>query len=186
MSKTRSSRSHSTWPAHARNAVTVLVSAVLLAGCGDSPEAMLESAKGYIAKDDLNAAVIQLKNALQEDGSLAEGRYLLGKINLEQGDMLGAVKEFERALQYGYANEKVTPLLARALLGSAEVDRVLKEFGATTLNDTKAQAELLGVLGDAHLAKADVQKARKAFESARRAWACQALFRRRGWRARGG
>ncbi|TVT57296.1 MAG: PEP-CTERM system TPR-repeat protein PrsT [Azoarcus sp. PHD] len=166
LSKTRSSRSHSTWPAHARNAVTVLVSAVLLAGCGDSPEAMLESAKGYIAKDDLNAAVIQLKNALQEDGSLAEGRYLLGKINLEQGDMLGAVKEFERALQYGYANEKVTPLLARALLGSAEVDRVLKEFGATTLNDNKAQAELLGVLGDAHLAKADVQKARKAFESA--------------------
>jgi putative PEP-CTERM system TPR-repeat lipoprotein len=142
------------------------VSAALLAGCTDSPEEMLESAKVYLAKNDLNAASIQLKNALQENGKLAEGRFLLGKINLEQGDMPGAAKEFERALEFGYASEEVTPLLARALLQAAQVDRVIKDYAGTTLSDQAAQTRLLTVLGEAYLAKAMVAEAGKAFEAA--------------------
>ena len=154
------------WAKSARRAATVLVSAALLAGCSDSPEEMVESAKAYLAKNDLNAATIQLKNALQENGRLAEGRFLLGKINLQQGDVPGAVKEFERAVELGYSSEAIAPLLARALLASAQVDRVIKDYSGTTLADANGQVQLLTVLGEAYLAKAMVPEARKAFEAA--------------------
>ena len=48
-------------------AVSALLLSLMLAACGgDSPESMLVSAKDYLAKNDSKAAVIQLKNALQK------------------------------------------------------------------------------------------------------------------------
>lgn len=166
MSTKRIRQQSSGWVKSARRMATVLVSAALLAGCTDTPEEMIESAKAYLAKNDLNAASIQLKNALQENGKLAEGRFLLGQINLQQGDVPGAVKELERASEFGYASDAVAPLLARALLASAQVDRVITDYAGKTLSDAKAQTQLLTVLGEAYLAKAMVPEASKAFEAA--------------------
>jgi putative PEP-CTERM system TPR-repeat lipoprotein len=143
-----------------------LVCAALLAGCNESPEVMLGSAKEYLAKNDINAASIQLKNALQEDGQLAEARFLLGTVNLEQGDVAGAVKELRRAAELGYAKAEVAPPLARALVLSGQFDEVLSEFGDSTLEDPAARARLLAAVGDAHMAKASLDKAREAYEAA--------------------
>lgn len=154
------------WSRRKSGLAVTLLSAMLLSGCGESPEQMLESAKGYLAKDDLNAASIQLKNALQENANLAEARFLLGKVNLEQGDVPGAVKELQRALDLGYAREPVIPLLARARVRAAEFDGVLADFGAERLSDPVGQASLLGAIGDAHMGKANVAEALKAFEAA--------------------
>ncbi|MDO9597790.1 MAG: PEP-CTERM system TPR-repeat protein PrsT [Azoarcus sp.] len=166
MSATRNTPTDAVWTRKVRATATVLVTALLLAGCTDSPEAMVDSAKAYLAKNDINAASIQLKNALQENGNLAEGRFLLGKINLEQGNVPGAVKELQRAAELGYPADQVTPLLASALVRSAEFDRVLKDYGDTTLGDPVAQGQLLSAIGDARFAKADVAGARSAFEAA--------------------
>ena len=54
-----------------------------------SPDALVASAKEYLAKNDRNAAVIQLKNALQKNPDLAEARFLLGKALLETGEIAG-------------------------------------------------------------------------------------------------
>ena len=81
------------WSARARGVALAALTAALLAGCGQSPEQMLASAKSYMEKQDLSAASIQLKNALQENGNLAEARFLLGSIHVKQGDAVGAVKE---------------------------------------------------------------------------------------------
>lgn len=153
----------SKWSARRRGAAVAALSAVLLAGCGQSPEEMLASAKSYIEKQDLNAASIQLKNALQENGNLAEARFLLGSIHVKQGDAAGAVKELRRARDLGYPQEQVAPLLARALLAAGEFDTLLKDFAETRVAAPKDQAVILAALGDAHLAKADVDKARTAY-----------------------
>lgn len=154
------------WSGPTRSVAAVSLSAFLLAACGASPETMLASARGYLEKNDLNAASIQLKNALSEKADLVEARFLLGKVNIEQGNLPGAVKELQRARDLGYPPSQVQPLLARALLRSGETDRVLKEYAALTLDDPQAQAVLAAVVGDAHLLKGQVEEARAGYQRA--------------------
>ena len=162
MSSNTKDMSSQHWSRRKSGLAATLLSALLLSGCGESPEQMLDSAKGYLAKDDLNAASIQLKNALQENGNLAEARFLLGSIHVRQGDAAGAVKELQRARDLGYPQEQVAPLLARALLAAGEIDTLLKDFGETRVAAPRDQAVILAALGDANLAKRDADKARAA------------------------
>lgn len=138
----------------------------VLVGCGQSADDMLASAKDYLAKNDPNAASIQLKNALQKDGDIAEARYLLGTLNLEQGDIAGAVKELERAKALGYADSEIAPYLARAWVLAGEAERAVDTYGNTQLSDSEAMVRLLGALGDAHLARGERDRARERYESA--------------------
>ena len=65
-----------------------------LAGCGpQNPDGLVASAKGYIAKSDEKAAIVQLKSALQKDPDHAEARLLLGQMLLATGDPNGASVE---------------------------------------------------------------------------------------------
>lgn len=150
-----------------RSLAVAIVWAGILGACGgDSPEAMLESAKGYLAGNDLNAASIQLKNALQKDGGLAEARFLLGTVYLEQGDFAGAIRELRRAAQLGHPAEQIAPPLSRALLRSGEFDQVIKDFEWVTLADRAAQAAVLVSVGDAYLGKGEFDRAATTYQSA--------------------
>ena len=164
MSKLQKNPQGRQWSGKSRGIAAAALSALLLAACTDSPEAMVVSAKGYLEKKDLDAASIQLKNALQENANLVDARFLLGKVNLEQGNVPGAVKEFQRALDLGHSKNEVLPLLVRSLVRSGELDRVVKDFGDTTLDDPKAQSVVLAAVGDAYFAKADLPKARSSYE----------------------
>ncbi|MGL1834742.1 XrtA/PEP-CTERM system TPR-repeat protein PrsT [Rhodocyclaceae bacterium SMB388] len=144
----------------------LLFSAVVLTACADSPEDMLGSAKDFLARNDINAASIQLKNAIQKDGSLVEARFLLGKVYLEQGNIPGALRELRRASDAGYPEVEVVPLLSRAMVLSGDFDGVIAAFSERELGDAAAQARLLANVGDAHLAKANVEEARTFYEAA--------------------
>ena len=128
-----------------------LLAGALLAGCGDSPEQMLASAKEYLSKNDSSAAVIQLKNALQENNELAEARFLLGKIHFENGDFPSASKELKHAARLGYPADDVAPMLARALLKVGEREEVIRTFSNTALQNASSQSAVLVALGDARL-----------------------------------
>ena len=78
--------------------VAAALAAGVLTGCSEKPEAMVASAKDYLAKNDRNAAIIQLKNALQQNPDLGEARLLLGKAQLQAGDLASAEKELRKAL----------------------------------------------------------------------------------------
>ena len=59
--------------------LTVALLAGLLSGCGgDKPDTLIASGKEFLAKNDNKAAVIQFKNALQQNPNLGEARFLLG------------------------------------------------------------------------------------------------------------
>ncbi|WP_374487953.1 XrtA/PEP-CTERM system TPR-repeat protein PrsT [Zoogloea sp.] len=155
-----------TKPARVRKVVLSSLCAFLLAACGASPESMLGSAKEYLAKNDKNAAAIQLKNALQKEPRLAEARYLLGKIYFEQGDFASAEKEFQRALDAGYAVDDVVPQLAKALLLSGQPEKVTGELSSHTLSKAEARADFITQQGYAWLAQKKLETAAESFRSA--------------------
>lgn len=149
----------------ARVAVAVSVAA-LLAACGDSPEKLVSSARDYLAKGDSAAAVIQLKNALQEAPDNGEARFLLGKASLEARDFATAEKELRRALELNQPADAVLPLLAQAMTELGQQEALVKDFGYRKLDDAQAQATFQSVLGDAQLRLNDRAAAGRAYGAA--------------------
>ena len=99
-----------------RTQISALFLALMLVACGEKPEAMLNSARDYLAKNDAKAAIIQVKNALQANPELPEARLLLGKALLDTGDAVGAETELRKALALKASQDQVLPILARAML----------------------------------------------------------------------
>ena len=73
-------------------------------------------AKQYLENRDYNAAIIQLKNALQEDTNNVAARKMLGKLYLDLGNAPSAAKEIRAAMRRGAQDQDLSVLLARAYL----------------------------------------------------------------------
>jgi len=143
------------------------LAAAILAACGDTnPEALLASGKEHLSKKDRTAAVIQLKNALQQNPKLAEARFLLGRTLLDMGDMAAAEKELRKALEFEYPADQVIPPLARSLAQLGQHKQVIDEFSKTEVTTPEGKAELQAALGRAYLGTANVNAARSAFATA--------------------
>ena len=138
----------------------------LLAGCGgDKPDALIASGKDFLAKNDSKAAVIQFKNALQQNPNLGEARYLLGKAILEGGDPRGAEVELRKAFDLKYAPELTVPLLAKTLLVEGQAKKVVDEFAKTELSG-EAAANLQTSLSQAYQAMGNRDAAQAALIAA--------------------
>lgn len=124
-------------------APVTLAVALLLGACADrDPQKMLDSARGYLDKDDHAAAIIQLKNALQENPELAEARFLLGKALWLNGDPVGAETELQKARDLGYANDEMTTLLVRSRVAQGQFRQATDAFDQVQLGTPEANAEL--------------------------------------------
>ena len=140
---------------------------LLIASCGgDSPEALVKSARDYLAKGDSSAAVIQVRNALQKSPNNAEARFLLGSVLIERRDPAGAVKELRMALQLGYPADQTLPALARAMIDDGDAKELVTEFGDTKLGSADAQAALKTTIGKALLSLGRPKDAAAAFTAA--------------------
>ncbi|MEP6655978.1 MAG: XrtA/PEP-CTERM system TPR-repeat protein PrsT, partial [Betaproteobacteria bacterium] len=145
----------------------LLLAASLAAGCGgDKPAALVASAKDYLARNDSKAAVIQLKNALQQDPDLAEARYLLGVALLRAEDVPAAQKELRKARELKYPPEQVDPPLAHATALLQQFQKVVDEFASSTAKSPEGVAELQTALGQAYAGLGKVDLARQAFAAA--------------------
>jgi len=140
--------------------------AVLVAACGDSPEKLVASARDYMAKGDNAAAIIQLKNVLQEAPENGEARFLLGRASLETRDFATAEKELRRALEMNQPADLVLPLLAQAMTEVGQQEALVKDFGYKKLDDAQAQATFQAILGDAQLRLNDRAAAGRAYAAA--------------------
>jgi putative PEP-CTERM system TPR-repeat lipoprotein len=130
-----------------------LLCAVMLAGCGDdSPQRRLASAKEYLQKGDINAAVIEVKNALQANPDLGEARYLLGTAMLQEGNAVAAEVEFRKALAAGFQADVVIPELARSMLLLGQSKKLVDEFGSKRFGKPLADASLQTTLAAAYAA----------------------------------
>ncbi len=150
-----------------RNLAGSLALVLLLSGCGgDKPDALLASARDYLAKNDSKAAVIQLKNVLQKNPDLPEARYLLGLALLRGGDAAGSETELRKALELSHPEELVVPPLAQALLAQRQFKKLVDEFSKTQLSEASAKADLQTSLAAAYGAQGDAEPAKAALSAA--------------------
>lgn len=77
-------------------------------------EQHLAAAKTHINNNDLQAASIELKNAIKLSPQSAEARFLLGKVYIQQKEYQGAEKELNKALELKHPASEVVPLLSQA------------------------------------------------------------------------
>ena len=147
--------------------LTAVVVLVLSTACTDtSPEQQLKSAADYLKKNDSKSATIQLKNALQKNPDLAEARFLLGKILLEEGNGSAAEIEFRKALAAKHPNSLVVPELARAMLTMGQAKKLVDEFGSTKFGKPTADASFQTVLVTAYGILGKPEQAKVALNAA--------------------
>ena len=96
-----------------------------------------EDARAYLKKGDVNAAIIQLKNAIRADERNVDARFDLASIFLARLDGANAEKELRAALAHGITRERALLPLAQALLLQNKADALIKEIdpAATRGND---------------------------------------------------
>jgi putative PEP-CTERM system TPR-repeat lipoprotein len=138
----------------------------LMACSGNDPEAMLASAKDYLAKNDAKSAVIQLKNALEKNPDLGEARYLLGRSLLATGDVPAAEKELRRARDLKYPADQVDPALASAWARLGRYQQVVDEMAQAKAATPSGTAELKTAVGQAELGIGKPDLAKAAFAEA--------------------
>ena len=91
------------------------VSLGMLISCSQkSSDEHIAAAMAHIENNQVNAAVLELKNAIQVESTSAEARFQLGKLYVETRQYESAEKELSRAMDFGYDPAEVLPLLAKA------------------------------------------------------------------------
>ncbi|HEU4851052.1 MAG TPA: XrtA/PEP-CTERM system TPR-repeat protein PrsT [Telluria sp.] len=152
-------------------ALTVLAAALALSACTKEKDVagLMAQAADYEKKGELNAAIIQLKNAVQLEPENGSVRLRLGKAYLEHGDAVSAEKELRRATDMKLDGAQI--LLAKALLLQGKFQDVLDEF--TREAGPTDGPEALALRGNAMLGLLRNDEARRLFE---RAVAAQAAF----------
>ena len=146
--------------------VLAMVTAAGIVGCARRDAATyIASANAYIAKSDYKAAIIELKNALQQAPDNGQARLLLANALFATGDIGGAETEVRKAIELQVPGDETYPLLARALVAQGKFKNVTSEIGARKLQSAAARADLGVSLAAAYLAQGDAEKANSSLEA---------------------
>ncbi|MDO6427832.1 PEP-CTERM system TPR-repeat protein PrsT [Thalassotalea sp. 1_MG-2023] len=98
--------------------------------------------------DDLNEAVIHLKNALKNNPDHLPSRILMAEILIAQGNGAAAEIELNNAKQQNADEKKLTPLFLEAYLLQNQYEKVINN-ATLTLGDTKLNSQILVLKGRA-------------------------------------
>src|SRR5512139_916811 len=111
----------------------------------------IQRAKNYEASGDLKKAIIELKNAIQENPDGPQSRLLLGQVYVKASLGPAAESELRKAQQLGVKPESLTIPLGEALLLQQQFDTVLEETQASEDASPQNRAKILSLRGDAKL-----------------------------------
>jgi cellulose synthase operon protein C len=146
-----------------------IISAIALgtAACkgGESPEALLASAKTALEKSDPKTAEIHLKNVLQKQDS-AEARSMLGKLYSETGDFQSSEKELRRAIEMGASRDQFVPSLLEAMYQSGSYQKLIDDSQNLAVTERIARAAVATVVGKAQIAVGKADQALVTFKNA--------------------
>lgn len=138
-----------------------------LSGCGrNDPDKLVTAAEGYLAKNEVPAAVIELKNALTAAPENARARFLLGRAYLDSGDLAGAAAELRKAIALKYPPDEAYPLLAKALAGQRAPQSEIAALADAPVTTPRAKAEIASAMAAAYLQANDLVRAQATVDRA--------------------
>ncbi|MDZ7753368.1 MAG: XrtA/PEP-CTERM system TPR-repeat protein PrsT [Gammaproteobacteria bacterium] len=139
------------------------LTALIIAACGGglSPEEARAKAQAHLDQGEVNAAIIELKNALQEAPDAVATRRLLGKAYYEAGDLAGARKELSRAVELG---ERAPAMVLNLIEVSVRLGRFDEALEAIELLPAERRIEATTDEGFAFLGLDRPDAAQQAFE----------------------
>jgi putative PEP-CTERM system TPR-repeat lipoprotein len=146
--------------------LSLLLSLSSAAFGADTDADPLQSAHRHQEQGDLRAAVIELKNILQQNPNQAEARLLLGRIYLQLEQGAAAEKELNRARELGADPRLVAAPLAEALLLQGNLQALLDQPAPAADLAAGDRAKLYALRGIAYLAKQQGAAASEAFQQA--------------------
>lgn len=115
---------------------------------------------------DTAGAIIQLKNALQQDRNMLAAHLLLARAYLDTGDVGPAEVEFREALRLGVSRAEVAVPLGRIYLMQGKPQALLDAVSAEGLPPA-VKLEVLSLRGTAHAALGKEADASRSFADAR-------------------
>ncbi|MFT4994334.1 MAG: putative PEP-CTERM system TPR-repeat lipoprotein [Paraglaciecola sp.] len=93
----------------------LILTACMLISCNkQTSEEHIIEARQYLIENNSGAAIVEFKNAIQTDPKSAVARFELGQLYFSVNEFESAEKELNRAMEYGYDESKVLPLLTQA------------------------------------------------------------------------
>ena len=156
---------NNTWWLITKVLLISLVVFITACGTGTDEQEYIDKAADYLEKRDLNAASLELKNALQKNAKNAEARYLLGQIYLRLGDVKTAEKELRRAMKAGWDEAAVQLSLAEAMYRQGDFQKVLDDIPVKDSYPDAVKADLLGLWAASEAALGDWDKAEQTVAS---------------------
>lgn len=126
----------------------------------------LDAAKKYLNKGENKAAVIELKNFLQDNPDSAEARLLIGDAYLKLGDAPAAAKAYEKARDLKAPKDKWIIPLGQAYLLQNDTRSLLDYIKPDEDLPAPLRAQVYGLVGSAYIAKGDETKAQDSFNAA--------------------
>ncbi len=135
-----------------------------LTSCGETKDfkTLVTEAKKYQQEGNEKAAIIQLKNAIQQKPDDADVRYLLGTIYNQSGDVLSAEKELNKAISLGMNPKKVISELGQTLVKMGEFQQVLDK--TEEYSEINKFPEISNIRANALMGLGQYDEAKKIFD----------------------
>jgi putative PEP-CTERM system TPR-repeat lipoprotein len=126
-----------------------------------------EDALTRFEKRDAAGAIVQLKNALQQDPKMIAAHVLLGRALLQTGDAAAAEDAFMKAQDLGVSRSEIAVPMAQALYDQGKVQDLLERFPPEAAATSAQRVELLVLRGHAYRSSGDLASAARSYEQAR-------------------
>lgn len=149
-----------------RKAGALALIVLALAGCGKRSNDKLDQARQLLSRNDRAGALVYIKAEIQANPKSGDARLLLGQVLLDGGDLPAAEIELRRALELRVPEPVVVPLLARTLMASGQLPKLIKEFGEVSFPDAEATARLKTIVAEAQAMSGDLAAARTTSDQA--------------------
>lgn len=160
MSLSRSFDSHSS--GLFRKLTIALAITSVVCACGRDP---LTSGAELLKKGDLSGAVIEFKNAVQDNPQSVNARLALANALERTADSVGAEQQLRKVVENGGDTEKIIPRIALLMLDRGEHTKIVSEFSKRTLITAPSNSDLKAILSMAETALGHTKQAANLLEN---------------------